>query len=190
MGEEWDRGSQQRGGSDRVSQPWHPSPATVFSLPTLESHFFPCLGRASGFWWKEDGLVAGPLVPLRPVFVVSATGFVQGFHISLVLFMNIFFLHAHSSFQTFGQASPCLVQAWVWLQSCLFFLFSLFCLKREVAFYMPARFPSMGCPLLSTVFASRIAGRGAVCKNLLNNRTQSNMKVLKGFSSSVASCVS
>lgn len=94
---------------------WNP----IFS-PVWEEH------RVSG----GRRMVTGPLVPLRPVFVVSAAGFVRGFHISLVLFMNIiFFLHAHSSFQTFGQAAPCLVQAWVWLQSCLFFLFSLFSLK-------------------------------------------------------------
>lgn len=102
-----------------------PSPATALSLLVLESHFFfPLFGKNIGFLLEGGQFGCRASGAPLTVSVVSAAGCMQGFHISLLLFMNIiFFLHAHSSFQTFGQAAPRLVQAWVWLQRCLFFLF-------------------------------------------------------------------
>lgn len=99
---------------------------------------------------------------------------------SHLFIMNIIFLlRAHSSFQTFGQAAPCLVQAGVWLQRCLFFLFSLLScpvlIKMRSSFFSftcPLGSPSIGCPLLSIVFTSLVIERGMDCKNLMIDRTQ------------------
>lgn len=126
VGEEWARGSQQRRGSDRVSQPWHLSLLCNSSLPPCIGipFFFPPFEKNIRFLLEGGQFGCRASGAPLTVSAVSAAACMQGFHISLLLFMNlIFFLHAHSSFQTFGQATPCLVQAWVWLQRCLFFLF-------------------------------------------------------------------
>lgn len=55
---------------------------------------------------------------------------------------------------------------------------------------MPTRFSVDGVPSAIYSICQPESWGGGSVQNLLNDRTQSNMKVLKGFSSSVASCVS